>query len=339
VKFDVGDTVLLLHSGEEGTITDILDDEMAMVRVNGVVFPVYMDQLDFPYFKRFTAKKTTDQKRPFVSGENLPVEVQAPATRKETGVFLSFLPVYDDSPDDPLVQTFKVHLLNETVLSYHFHYRMLLNGRMEIEIMNLLLPFSHFYLNDFPFDMLNDRPRFEFIFSLQHADAAKAESYQSVIKPKARQVIKQINDLRENQNATFSYLLFEQYPGKARPKEELWNLPDRSSEIKYIDPAQQSASYVPRYEVDLHIEKLIEHPEKLSPADMLMLQLGEFHRQLELAIAHRQFSLVVIHGVGKGKLRDEVHEILRHTPEVKYFVNQYDIRYGYGATEIFFEYK
>jgi dsDNA-specific endonuclease/ATPase MutS2 len=48
--------------------------------------------------------------------------------------------------------------------------------------------------------------------------------------------------------------------------------------------------------------------------------------------------MVVIHGVGTGKLRDEIHEILRTKREVKSFINRYDPRYGYGATEIFFQY-
>jgi dsDNA-specific endonuclease/ATPase MutS2 len=46
----------------------------------------------------------------------------------------------------------------------------------------------------------------------------------------------------------------------------------------------------------------------------------------------------VIHGIGEGKLRDEIHDILRLKKEVKSFVNQYDPRFGYGATEIFFQY-
>ena len=37
-------------------------------------------------------------------------------------------------------------------------------------------------------------------------------------------------------------------------------------------------------------------------------------------------------------LRDEIHEILRHKKEVKTFVNQYHSSYGYGATEIYFQY-
>jgi hypothetical protein len=37
-------------------------------------------------------------------------------------------------------------------------------------------------------------------------------------------------------------------------------------------------------------------------------------------------------------LRDEIHELLKYRKEVSTYVNQYDPRFGYGATEIFFEY-
>jgi hypothetical protein len=37
-------------------------------------------------------------------------------------------------------------------------------------------------------------------------------------------------------------------------------------------------------------------------------------------------------------LKDEIHDILKTKKEVKTFVNQYEPRFGYGATEIFFQY-
>jgi dsDNA-specific endonuclease/ATPase MutS2 len=54
-------------------------------------------------------------------------------------------------------------------------------------------------------------------------------------------------------------------------------------------------------------------------------------------VAHRLPSFIVIHGVGEGVLRDEIHSILKTKREVKHFINQYDARFGYGATEIFFK--
>jgi hypothetical protein len=57
MKYQLGDKVILVHSGEEGTIVDFINKKMVMVDVNGVTFPVYTDQVDFPYFKQFSAKK------------------------------------------------------------------------------------------------------------------------------------------------------------------------------------------------------------------------------------------------------------------------------------------
>ncbi|MBC7423865.1 MAG: Smr/MutS family protein, partial [Ferruginibacter sp.] len=90
--------------------------------------------------------------------------------------------------------------------------------------------------------------------------------------------------------------------------------------------------------VDLHIEKLTDNWKHLSNFDILTIQLKEFEKFYDLAIAHHQPSLVVIHGVGTGKLRNEIHDILKTKKEVKSFVNQYSADYGYGATEIYFGY-
>ncbi len=76
----------------------------------------------------------------------------------------------------------------------------------------------------------------------------------------------------------------------------------------------------------------------MSNYEIVSLQLKTFEKFYHLAVLHHQPSLIVIHGIGEGKLRDEIHDILRLKKEVKSFVNQYDPRFGYGATEIFFQY-
>ena len=48
--------------------------------------------------------------------------------------------------------------------------------------------------------------------------------------------------------------------------------------------------------------------------------------------------MIVIHGLGKGKLREEVMRLLREYKEVAHFKNEYHPKYGFGATEISFEY-
>ena len=58
MKYQVGDKIIVLHSNEEGEVIDIINHKIVMIEVRGVRFPAYMDQIDFPYFIRFTEKKT-----------------------------------------------------------------------------------------------------------------------------------------------------------------------------------------------------------------------------------------------------------------------------------------
>lgn len=57
MKYQIGDRIIVLHSNEEGEVIDIINDKMVMIEVRGVKFPAYLDQIDFPYYARFTAKK------------------------------------------------------------------------------------------------------------------------------------------------------------------------------------------------------------------------------------------------------------------------------------------
>ena len=64
MKYQIGDDILVLHSNEEGKVVDFINDKMVMIEVRGVKFPAYMDQIDFPYFKRFTQKKIVEDQKP-----------------------------------------------------------------------------------------------------------------------------------------------------------------------------------------------------------------------------------------------------------------------------------
>ena len=61
----------------------------------------------------------------------------------------------------------------------------------------------------------------------------------------------------------------------------------------------------------------------------------QFEKWFQLAAEQHLTSIIFIHGIGSGKLRDEIHSLLKSKNAVRYFVNQYDPRFGYGATEVF----
>ena len=200
------------------------------------------------------------------------------------------------------------------------------------------MPQQDFYLHNVAFDDLSDNPRFNFEFSLATPDKKKAPYYEASLKIKAKQLFKKIEEIQLKNEPTFSYLLFDNYPDKVDEEKvdvsKLGNAGFRLYDAGRIREHLPSARTV----VDLHIEKLTDSWKHLTNFEILSLQLKEFEKFYDLAVSHYQPSLTIIHGVGIGKLKDEIHSLLRSKKEVKSFINQYTAAYGYGATEIYFSY-
>lgn len=338
MKFQIGDKVLVLHSNEEGEVIDIINEKMVMVDVRGVKFPAYIDQLDFPYFKRFTEKKMFPPKKQKQYVENLKKEKQAPQ-KVVDGVWLAFLPVFDtDEFGDDVVESMKIHLINRTERSYNFIYRLQFFGANEFELKNQVNAFGDFYIHDIPFADMNDSPSFSVEFSLMQPEKGKADYYETSVKLKPKQLFEKLEEIKKKGEATFSYKLFDNYPNKQ--EEEKIDVGILAAKGIKVYNAKEARKHLPpaRTVVDLHIEKLTDEWQQMSNAEILDIQLKEFEKWYELALAHHQPHLIVIHGVGSGRLRDEIHDALRLKREVKSFVNQYHPSFGYGATEIYFQY-
>lgn len=339
MKFQIGDKVLVLHSNEEGEVVDIINDKMVMVEIRDVRFPAYIDQLDFPYFKRFTEKKLVPAKKEKKYVEDIRKEKTLPKERVVDGVWISFLPKFEtDEFGDDVVETLKIYLINRTEQAYNFAYRLQFFGKVDFELKNEVLPFTDFYVHDIPFADMNDSPTFSIEFSLPRPEKLKAEFYETNLRLKPKQLFDKIEEIQRKGEATFAYRLFETYPN--RQEEEKLDLGKLAAKGMKVYDLKDVRKHLPpaRTVVDLHIEKLSDNWERMSNMEILDIQLREFEKWYELAIAHRQPSLIVIHGVGKGVLRNEIHDILRMKREVKSFVNQYHPSFGYGATEIFFQY-
>ena len=86
-------------------------------------------------------------------------------------------------------------------------------------------------------------------------------------------------------------------------------------------------------EIDLHIEELIDSHKNLTNYEILSIQLERFEKELQYALSNGIKKLIVIHGVGNGKLKQEILAILKTVDGVEYFDASYK-DYGYGATEV-----
>jgi Smr domain len=337
MKFQIGDKVTVLHSNEEAEVVELINDKMVMVDVRGVKFPAYIDQLDFPYFKRFSEKKAGDQKKARTFVDQLPVDKSKKSNIPLDGCWLRILPVSDnDEFGDEVVENLKIYLVNHTEKGLHFNYKLSYSGKEDFNLNNELQSSKDFYLHDIPFEKINDAPLFEFEFSLLQPEKSKVTHYETSLKLRAKQIFLRIEEIRKKGEASFAYKLFDRYPDKM-PEQEKSEWSSKGKRENKLYDAKHGRQHLepPKYEVDLHIEKLEPEWKHLSNFEILTIQLRTFEKYLDLAIAHHQHNLIVIHGVGTGKLKDEIHEILKTRREVRSFINQYDPRYGYGATEIF----
>lgn len=341
MKYQVGDDIVVIHSNDEGKVIEIINEKMVLIEVKGVKFPAYMDQIDFPYFKRFSEKKLfAETKKPKVYVDQVQKEKRRDEVKVEDGIWIALFPKFDtDVFGDEQVDYFKVYLINRTELAYEFTYKLNYAGSNDFEITSDLNAFKDFYLHDVPFENLNDNPTFEFEFSLLKPDKNKAEYCEASFKIKPKQLFQKIEHLKEKNEPSINHRLIEKYP--PRPYEESgldvgklsaagFKVYDAKHARKHLEPARSI--------VDLHIEKISDDWKHLSNFEIITLQLKEFEKWYDLAVAHRLLNLIIIHGIGTGKLKDEIHDLLKLKREVKYFVNQYDPRFGYGATEIHFNY-
>ncbi len=340
MKYQIGDDIIVLLSNEEGKVVEIMNDKMVMIEVRGVKFPAYMDQIDFPYFYRFSKKNTVPEKKEKVFVDNIPKEKPKPnAIRVSEGVWLAFIPKFSlDDFNDEVVENLKIYLVNKSEKGYKFQYQQQFASNVNFSLENEVMAFHDFYLHDISFEMVNDSPNFSIDFSLIHPEKNKADHFEALLKIKPKQIFNQIEKMKDNNEPSISYKLFDTYPDKVHEEKfELSSLANKGYKIYEASKIRQNLEPA-RTVVDLHIEKLTNSWQGLSNAEIITMQLSAFEKWLELALAHRQPSLIVIHGVGKGKLKEEVHEILKTKRQVKSFINQYDARFGYGATEIFFGY-
>jgi len=342
MKYQVGDEILVLHSNEEGHIIEIMNNEMVMIEVRGVKFPAYMDQIDFPYFKRFTEKKLFPEKKApqklFV--DQIPKEkIQKNASKEDAGVWLNLVPKFNlDDFNDEIVETLKIFLSNKTRIEYNFVYEQSALGEVDFSIASTIAPFTDFYIHDIPFAAVNDSPQFSFDFSLTEQHKKKAAHFEAIVKIKPKQIFQKIETLKEDNKVNLDYLLFDTYPDKAEDNHIAIDTL-RNAGYKVYD-ASKIKEHIPkaRSVVDLHIEKLMDRHSHLTNAEIIHFQLEAFDKWFELAQLNHLPSMIIIHGVGSGKLKNEVHDLLKVKKGVKSFINQYSEFYGYGATEVFFEY-
>lgn len=87
------------------------------------------------------------------------------------------------------------------------------------------------------------------------------------------------------------------------------------------------------YEKDLHFPSLVDFPKNYTNRQMLDIQVNAARNAIDHARRSGIKKVILIHGVGEGILREEIHRMLERMDKLQFYDASYD-KYGSGATEV-----
>jgi dsDNA-specific endonuclease/ATPase MutS2 len=89
------------------------------------------------------------------------------------------------------------------------------------------------------------------------------------------------------------------------------------------------------WEIDLHIEELLESTRGMSNTEILLKQMKEFRTTFKKAKQKHINKLIVIHGIGEGVLKNEIRTYLSQQDQIEVYDADFSA-YGKGATAVEF---
>lgn len=328
MKFSLGDAVWLRQTQEEGTLTAILSTTIYEVEVDGVRFPVFADQLEHPYLRRF--RKSGVLRRP---AEELPLPApeKKKAPRLPQGCYLSFVPVYGEQAAQEEIAAVKVHLVNELPDTVRFEYDLRTAARVSVFALSGTIPeYSNLYLHTISWELMAAQPRFG--WKLQPTCEGRVGPQQEgIVSLRARQLVRRVAVLAESGSPTFSELLVDHFI-----EEGPLPLPQMQGRVMPESiPSLRPFSGI----IDLHASALLPDAADYLPAEIFRMQIESLHTFMQEAIVQGAKELLIIHGVGNGLLRRAVADIVQTYRQTSRISHEWHPRYGFGATAVRMKYK
>ena len=340
MEFEEGQRVVMMHTGDDGVISAVLSEDMVKVVLSdGFEIPVSVD--DIKLYKTGKLEESPQQKKAEKVAAFHPKEVfsKTPVTNK--GVLVGFETRYDNEGNP---EKYRIYLVNDTTRDVVFNFEMKLNNGNNIKLNGLSKTNSAFPLGHLLLDELNESPNLTFQCWPTTTNGQDKQIDRS-FKVKAKNFFKKVKITPILKGETHLYELIHHLPSLAeleKKEESLSEYTKRVAETHKKDDLLEQ--YYSVYNIkqkaefndvlDLHIEKLVENPAKLNNVEKLHLQIESFEKYLEEAVRVGFERVYVIHGLGKGRLRDIIASRLIRNEYVETFKNDYHPKFGFGATEV-----
>lgn len=313
MKFKLGEFVRFVNERREGFITRIIDEfTLAVTDDDGFEIPVLASQVT-----RVHGKSTLPDQE-----ENDDSDI--PETHfAGSGIFLVI------AADKRIGSVVHFHIVNSSSWQVLFTMNTEKLNQFHGEFAGIVQPKSALEIYSASLNELDLWPKFH-IQILLHIEG-RHESQSPLIfseKFKAKDF--------SGSKKYISLLSQEAWLIQLDPKEPVIDA-QKLKESFYKPSAEKLEVQIPGKEIDLHIEKLRDEHEFLNSREILEIQMNHFLKTLDAAIVHKLQSIIFIHGVGNGTLRNEMHKIISKHPQVKTYMDAYKEKFGYGATEVIFK--
>jgi hypothetical protein len=344
----LGTIVRNLHTGDEGIIIAI-DDDIAAIEMfdDGEVYPIPMQSLvrteaffgtvdfDKELADKHRKKAPVKKVAPLIGVSNMPSVPQSTDN-------IAFLP--QGSPADSGLHlahdlderrdAFIIYLVNDTNHSFVPMVSVQLHHLVYFEFKHSIEPYQFFAIGEIPRLSLNESPQIHIAIPSLGIDIRHD------IRPKA--FFKSLKTLAICPKPMYVWTVAQKLLAKAAEKpaaavlkkiatENRPALPKKKSGYIQLNDLQAFAAF--KTEIDLHENVLLAH-KKVPEADILRQQILAFEQYLSRAIMLAIPRVYIIHGNGRGRLRDEIHRLLKQNKYVIRYNNDFHPKYGGGATEV-----
>lgn len=348
--FAKGTRVLLKNTGDKGSIDQLLENEMVVVRLDkdGMLIPAFPEDLErleetIPGRQPVKAKLVPGKQPAISKKPEMPMPEVQYTILKSIGIQLGFEPLKNK---EGLPKGFAIHLINDTRLDVVYNIKITFSNEEEILVERnaTLAAMSTQLIGELPFDRLNDAPKV-WIVCWESATSGVGVKLEKTIRIKPKQFFKKLRSAPLLLMPVHHYILFNNLSPDEKPKtsEDLKSYTRRN--VRTTERAKNLYQFSPdadpgeraRFvtELDLHIDKITTVKRKLTNAEKLRIQLNAFDQYMDKAIRLGVPKVFIIHGVGKGRLKNEIASRLLQNPDVVSFKNEYHPAYGVGATEVF----
>jgi hypothetical protein len=326
MKLRIGDKVRFLNEVGEGIITRFKDKETVFVEMK--------DGFEIPYLcKQLVPIHTELILNPEV--ENIEMELE---TILSDSIYFIIEP---DHELPALVSDYKFYLFNSSSYNVSFSYSVKDDEYFQTLKHGELGSYQKIFLKQVKKNFFK-----EYVYHKVECLFFKNMHYKSQI-PLAE--ILYINDKIMSQSTliqhnefkfpVYAYILKENFLDKEVIERAL-NIEDvmRLKAIKEFKQPQKKSIAKQKIkdltkEIDLHIEELVDSKSGLTNSEILSIQLERFEKEIQYCLSNGIKKLIVIHGVGNGKLKQEIISVLKTIDDISYYDASYK-NYGYGATEI-----